>query len=86
MTDRAPKFMPEPRGLKREYAARYVGVGPTKFDDMVKDGRMPAPKRVDGRTIWDRFGLDVAFDDLPTETTEPGDDDLNKRLEAMKHG
>ena len=76
MKSSADVFMPEPRGLKREYAARYVGVGPTKFDEMVKDGRMPAPKRVDGRTIWDRFGLDVAFDDLPTETeANPWDED-----------
>ena len=76
MKSSADLFMPEPRGLKREYAARYVGVGPTKFDEMVKDGRMPAPKRVDGRTIWDRFGLDLAFDDLPTETeANPWDED-----------
>jgi hypothetical protein len=25
-----------PRGLRREQAAAYVGVGPTKFDDWVK--------------------------------------------------
>ncbi len=76
MKSSADVFMPEPRGLKREYAARYVGVGPTKFDEMVKDGRMPAPKRVDYRTIWDRFGLDLAFDDLPTETeANPWDED-----------
>ncbi len=76
MKSSADVFMPEPRGLKREYAARYVGVGPTKFDEMVKDGRMPAPKRVDGRTIWDRFGLDLAFDDLPTEIeANPWDED-----------
>ena len=31
MTDRAPKFMPEPRGFKREQAAHYVGVGPSQF-------------------------------------------------------
>ena len=37
----------------------------TKFDEMVKDGRMPKPKRVDGRTVWDRIGLDAAFTDLP---------------------
>ena len=76
MTDRAPKFMPEPRGLKREVAALYVGVGATKFDEMVVDGRMPKPKRVDGRNIWDRFGLDLAFDELPTETeVNPWDED-----------
>lgn len=58
-----------PRGLDREEAARYIGVKTTKFDEMVADGRMPKPKRVDGRVIWDRFKLDVAFTDLPEERT-----------------
>jgi excisionase family DNA binding protein len=40
-----------PHGMSRDEAARYVGVGPTKFDEMVQDGRMPKPKRVDGRVI-----------------------------------
>ncbi|TDR33716.1 helix-turn-helix transcriptional regulator [Aquamicrobium defluvii] len=56
-----------PRGLSREEAARYVGVGATKFDEMVKDGRMPKPKRVDGRVVWDRAALDLAFTDLPND-------------------
>lgn len=38
-----------PRGMSRDEAARYVGVGATKFDEMVADHRMPRPKRVDGR-------------------------------------
>jgi hypothetical protein len=28
---------------------------------MVEDGRMPKPKRIDGRTVWDRIKLDEAF-------------------------
>lgn len=58
----------EPRGLQREVAARYIGVGVSKFDEMVRDGRMPSPKRVDGRKVWDRRALDMAFDGLPDET------------------
>ena len=54
-----------PRGLNRSQAAAYIGVSPTKFDEMVKDGRMPKPKRVDARNIWDRLKLDTAFDELP---------------------
>jgi len=50
-----------PRGLSRVQAAEYVGVGVTKFDEMVADGRMPKPKRIDGRTVWDRVKLDEAF-------------------------
>ncbi len=64
---RADPIAYAPRGLSREEAARYVGVGSTKFDEMVKDGRMPKPKRLDGRTVWDRMALDLAFTDLPEE-------------------
>lgn len=56
-----------PRGMSREEAARYVGIGTTKFDEMVKDGRMPRPKRIDGRTVWDRVAVDIAFTELPDE-------------------
>jgi hypothetical protein len=28
---------------------------------MVADGRMPKPKRIDGRTVWDRVKLDEHF-------------------------
>lgn len=54
-----------PRGLRRPQAAAYVGVSMTKFDELVRDGRMPAPRRVDGCNIWDRHALDDAFDSLP---------------------
>lgn len=33
-----------PRGMSRDEAARYLGVGTTKFDEMVADGRMPPTK------------------------------------------
>ena len=56
-----------PRGMSRDEAARYVGVGVTKFDEMVADGRMPRPKRVDGRVIWDRLRVEAAFTDLPDD-------------------
>ena len=56
-----------PRGMSRDEVARYVGVGVTKFDEMVADGRMPRPKRVDGRVIWDRLRVEAAFTDLPDD-------------------
>lgn len=62
-----------PRGLSREQAAEYVGVGTTKFDAMVTDGRMPRPKRIDGRVVWDREALDSAFAALPDDGTSPND-------------
>jgi hypothetical protein len=64
-----------PRGLCREHAAAYVGVGTTKFDEMVADGRMPTPLHVDGRRIWDRRALDQSFDALGTgEGVNPWDE------------
>ena len=69
-----------PRGLQREAAAGYIGVGLTKFDEMVKDGRMPEPKRVDGRKIWDRLALDIAFEALPDDN-QPAND-WDERLKS----
>ena len=42
------------RGLSREEAAMYLGISASKFDELVRDGRMPSPKRIDGRKIWER--------------------------------
>lgn len=55
------------RGLSREEAAMYLGVSGSKFDEMRKDGRMPAPRLLDGRKLWDVRELDMAFDALPRE-------------------
>lgn len=56
---------PTRRGLSRIEAADYVGIGTSKFDAMVADGRMPKPKQIDGRRVWDVRALDRAFDLLP---------------------
>lgn len=55
------------RGLSREESAMYIGVGITKFDEMVADGRMPEPRLIDGRKVWDIRALDLGFDELPVE-------------------
>ncbi|MDI7860948.1 hypothetical protein MRS76_03180 [Rhizobiaceae bacterium n13] len=79
MTRRHDNISYPPRGLGREEAARYVGVGTTKFDEMVADRRMPRPKRIDGRVIWDRISLDVAFSELPAEGENMIDEILSGR-------
>lgn len=61
--DILPLSLP-PRGLSRTEAAAYIGVSPTLFDEMVQDGRMPRPKQVNSRTVWDRRRVDLAFDAL----------------------
>jgi hypothetical protein len=55
------------RGLRRVEAAIYVGVSPIKFDDWVKRGLMPKPKRPDDIAVWDQRALDLAFEALPDD-------------------
>lgn len=67
--------VPPRRGLRRLDAALYVGFSPTKFDQLVDDGRMPRPARVDGCLVWDIRALDAALDALfGTEPNEPSED------------
>ena len=55
------------RGLSRQESAMYLGISAVKFGELVRQARMPPPKRIDGRKVWDVRELDVAFDALPTE-------------------
>jgi len=77
-----------PRGLSRFEASAYIGVSPSLFDEMVKDGRMPAPKRINARTVWDRKKLDESFEALPDDgdrVVNPWDDDrADKRQGAQQ--
>jgi predicted DNA-binding transcriptional regulator AlpA len=57
------------RGLSREEAAMYVGISPSKFDEMVRDGRMPGAVRIDARKVWDVRSVDLAFDSLPRDNS-----------------
>jgi excisionase family DNA binding protein len=62
-----------PRGLSRVQAAEYIGVSPSTFDKMIADGQMPAPKKMRGRTIWDRKRLDQFFDAFDDDGENPWD-------------
>jgi hypothetical protein len=59
------------RGLSRDEAAMYIGISAGKFDELVADGRMPEPLKIDSRKIWDIRSLDLAFDALPRENPTP---------------
>ena len=73
----ADPFSYPPRGLGIEEAARYLGIGRTKFTELVERGRLPRAKRIDGRKVWDRIALDLAFADLPEDGGNKIDDILN---------
>ena len=67
-----------PRGLSREQCADFIGVSATKWDEMVADGRMPKPKRIDGRRVWDIRKVERAFEALDGDH-EPDDDPWGKQ-------
>jgi len=53
--------------MSRVEAAQYVGVSPSLFDELVKDGRMPRPKLINSRKVWHRQRVDQAFAELPED-------------------
>jgi hypothetical protein len=53
------------RGLSRNYAAYYIGVSPSKFDNLVSEGRMPKPRMIDSKPVYDILELDSAFEEFP---------------------
>ncbi|EHK57334.1 hypothetical protein MAXJ12_10603 [Mesorhizobium alhagi CCNWXJ12-2] len=65
-----PPSLP-PVGINREQAAAFIGVSPTTFDEMVRDGRMPQPRIPSkGRIIWDVEEVVLAFRELPHRQAE----------------
>ena len=62
------------RGLSRIEAARYIGISPSKFDELRKADRIPPPKILDGRLIFTVERLDEFLDALPDENQTDNDD------------
>lgn len=54
-----------PRLLRRERAAVYLDISPVTFDKLVKEGVLPAPKKLHSFKVWDRDDLDALADHLP---------------------
>lgn len=78
-----------PRGLSRDEAAAYLGIGSTLFEDLVAQGQMPAPRALNGAVRWDRLELDRAFEKLPRrggddepDAADADDDDVWSRARA----
>ena len=70
------------RGFNRIEAASYIGISPTKFDQLVADGRMPKAIRIDGRKVWDIRELDPAFEELGS--ADMSWDDVRESEEVSK--
>lgn len=55
----------QPRLLRRQNAAAYMGVSPSHFDQLVKSRVLPEPKSLKSVQVWDRNDLDRLADELP---------------------
>jgi hypothetical protein len=58
-------FLPVVFGLPELEAAAAIGISASKFRSLVGEKRMPSPRRLDGRNIWDVDELRAAFKVLP---------------------
>ena len=60
-------LLPVVFGLPEIEAAAAIGISASKFRSLVGEKRMPSPRRLDGRNIWDVDELRAAFKALPHE-------------------
>lgn len=51
-----------PRAMRADNAAAYLGMGKTKFLELVDKGVIPKAIEIDGVRIWDRFDLDAVLE------------------------
>jgi predicted DNA-binding transcriptional regulator AlpA len=63
----------EKRGLNRQQAANYIGISPSMFDELIKEGVLPQPVRLKSRVLWDIRRLDEAFDEIEGHEENPWD-------------
>ena len=65
------RFPTNPRGLRADNAAAYLGMSKTKFLELVGQGLIPTAFDIGGVKIWDRLDLDAvveaAKEDAPSE-------------------
>ena len=61
-----------PGYLRRNRAAQYLDVSTTKFDDLVREGILPAPITRAGVKLWSRAQIDQVMQDSDTEAAEGG--------------
>jgi predicted DNA-binding transcriptional regulator AlpA len=69
--------------MRADRAAAYIGVSTRKFLQLVDDGRMPQPVRIDGAVTWDRLDLDRAYDRLKDGQGEQSTGRKNRLLELL---
>lgn len=73
MPEKVDPYAYAPRAMGIEAASRYLAISPSKFSQLVAEGRLPKPRKIDKRSVWDRHQLDQFFEDLPTGDATPRD-------------
>ena len=62
------------RGLSRVEAAQYLGISPSKFDELRQSGQIGPAKTIGSRLLFDLYALDEFFDSLPSEKNDDSGD------------
>lgn len=62
--------LPAVLGLNREQSAAFVGISPSLFDKMIEAGKMPHPRLMFGRNVWDVDELVISFKAIPHKIEE----------------
>jgi predicted DNA-binding transcriptional regulator AlpA len=75
-------LLPVVFGLGEIEAAAAIGISASKFRSLVAEKRMPSPRRLDGRNIWDVDELRAAFKALPHEDETESQDSWADLLQS----
>lgn len=54
----------KPHAIREQDAAKYLGVGRTKFRELVKEGQLPPAYWLGGVKVWITTELERSFDHL----------------------
>ncbi len=65
-----------PRAMKAERAAAYLSMSRSKFLDLVDHGKLPKPVHIDGMVLWDRLALELAFEEMASDSDRPNSFDV----------
>jgi predicted DNA-binding transcriptional regulator AlpA len=66
----ADSFSYPPRAMRSERAAAYLSMSESNFLRLVKEGKLPKAKKLDGIVFWDRGALDSFVENYEGEVDE----------------
>jgi predicted DNA-binding transcriptional regulator AlpA len=60
-----------PYAVSRETAAELLGISAGTFDKLVKAGKLPEPREVESRILWDSAEIRAAWRAMPRRGQQP---------------